>query len=274
MLAIIVWLDEEPGIIKNPHLYCIHPFYSWPENCSQIIKNYLAVISSLTWTKFAGWVSADFSLLQLDLFCWTDGDKNKTVEEPSPAMTSNRPVSAQVVRPKERPVVCAHSRRKKPSLQDCDFEYRERRHTARVSPPEHHLSKADRKVGERHPHSYRNRHHRRPIQDRTKTPEVIGARVLKVCGEQPSGASFAEERTNRHTVEVTQHLYEAMSTQLERWYERKMDEARLQTAQRTQAERGALVDRITHLEKELRSLRISKNNNCWGGSAFINWVYQ
>lgn len=176
-------------------------------------------------------------------------------------MAYNTPVSAQVVRPKERSVVCAHSQRKKPSLQDCDFEYRERHHTAGGSPPEHHLSKADRKVGERRPQSYRNRHHRRPAQDGTKTPEVMAARVLKVCGEQPSGAS-AEERHKRHAVEVTQHLYEAVSTQLERWYERKMDEARLQTVQRTQAERAALVDRITRLEKELRSLRISKNNNC------------
>ncbi|XP_056872434.1 ankyrin repeat domain-containing protein 6b [Takifugu flavidus] len=174
-----------------------------------------------------------------------DGEKGQNVEEPAPATAVNTPVSVQVVRPKERSVV---SRRKEQNL-----EYGGRRHTAGPSPSEAH------RVGERRPQSCRTR---RPAQDRTKTPEVTGARALNVLGEQPSGASSAEERHSVHALEVTQRFFEAVSTQLERWYERKVDEARLQTTERTRAERAALVDRITHLEEELRSLRMSKDHHC------------
>lgn len=149
------------------------------------------------------------------------------------------------------------SRRKERNLQNLD--YAGRRHTAGPSPSEAQLSKPDRRVGEGRPQSCRSR---RPAQDRTKTPEATGARALNVLGEQPSGAASAEERHSMHALEVTQRFFEAVSTQLERWYERKVDEARLQTTERTQAERAALVDRITHLEEELRSLRISKDHHC------------
>lgn len=146
------------------------------------------------------------------------------------------------------------SRRKEQNL-----EYGGRRHTAGPSPSEAQLSQPDRRVGERRPQSCRSR---RPAQDRTKAPEVMGARALNMLGEQPGGASSAEERYSMHALEVTQRFFEAVSTQLERWYERKVDEARLQTTERTQAERVALVDRITHLEEELRSLRMGKDHHC------------
>lgn len=149
------------------------------------------------------------------------------------------------------------SRRKEQNLQN--LECGGRHHTAGPAPSEAHLSKPDRRVGERRPQSCRNR---RPAQDRTKTPEVPGARALDLPGEQPSGASSSEERHSMQALEVTQRFFEAVSTQLERWYERKVDEARLQTTERTQAERAALVDRISHLEEELRSLRMSKEHHC------------
>lgn len=64
-----------------------------------------------------------------------------------------------------------------------------------------------------------------------------------------------------HALEVTQHFFEAVSTQLERWYKRKVDEARSEAFQRMQAEKTALVERITHLEEELHLLRISKKEH-------------
>lgn len=82
-----------------------------------------------------------------------------------------------------------------------------------------------------------------------------------MLGDQPSGASFAEERRDMHALEVTQHFFEAVSTQLERWYERKVDEARSEAFQRTRAEKAALVERITHLEEELHLLRVSKKEH-------------
>lgn len=64
-----------------------------------------------------------------------------------------------------------------------------------------------------------------------------------------------------HALEVTQHFFEAVSTQLERWYKRKVEEVRLEAFQRTQAERAALVERIAHLEEELHLLRMSRKDH-------------
>uniref|UniRef100_A0A8C2PWW8 Ankyrin repeat domain 6 n=1 Tax=Cyprinus carpio TaxID=7962 RepID=A0A8C2PWW8_CYPCA len=71
-------------------------------------------------------------------------------------------------------------------------------------------------------------------------------------------ASFAQERENMHALEVTQYFFEAVTVQMERWYERKIEEARWQANQRVQADRAALLDRISYLEEELRLLRTNE----------------
>lgn len=91
---------------------------------------------------------------------------------------------------------------------------------------------------------------------------AAGVRTLEVFGEQPSEVSFAQERDNMHALEVTQYFFEAVSTQMERWYERKVEEARWQANQRAHADRAALVERITYLEDELRMLRTSRHDDC------------
>lgn len=178
----------------------------------------------------------------VDLLSSTDGGTGQNVAEPSPASASSTPVSGQVVRPKERSAV-----RRKDKRQNFEGEDGGRRHRAGPPPSEGQLSKPDHGAGGGPPQSCRNR---RPAPDRTKAPEGAGARVL----DQPGGAS-AEESQHVHALEATQRLFEAVSAQLERWYERKVDEARLRTTERTRADRTALVDRISHLEEELRWLR-------------------
>uniref|UniRef100_A0A8C1UE62 Ankyrin repeat domain 6 n=1 Tax=Cyprinus carpio TaxID=7962 RepID=A0A8C1UE62_CYPCA len=71
-------------------------------------------------------------------------------------------------------------------------------------------------------------------------------------------ASFAQERENMHALEVTQYFFEAVTVQMERWYEHKIEEARWQANQRVQADRAALLDRISYLEEELRLLRTNE----------------
>uniref|UniRef100_A0A671U402 Ankyrin repeat domain 6b n=1 Tax=Sparus aurata TaxID=8175 RepID=A0A671U402_SPAAU len=93
----------------------------------------------------------------------------------------------------------------------------------------------------------------------SKTKDLL---TLEVFGEQPSEPSFAQERDNMHALEVTQYFFEAVSTQMERWYERKVQEARWQANQRAQADRAALVERITYLEDELHMLRTSRHDDC------------
>lgn len=130
------------------------------------------------------------------------------------------------------PAVVA-GRRKSPSLQDWDLESRQRQCGA-PSPSERHRSAASRRG--------RDRQHRRPAQGRR----------AELPGGQPGDA---------HTLEVTQHFFEAVSAQLERWYEGKVEEARTEAFQRTQAERAALLERIARLEEELHLLRMSRKDH-------------
>lgn len=108
----------------------------------------------------------------------------------------------------------------------------------------------------------RGKHHRKHSQGRTKSRGPAGSRTLEVFGEEPGGPSFAQERDNMHAMEVTQYFFEAVSTQMERWYERKVQEAHWQANQRAQADKAALIERITYLEDELRMLRTNRHDDC------------
>ncbi|TRY59173.1 hypothetical protein DNTS_032420, partial [Danionella cerebrum] len=72
-------------------------------------------------------------------------------------------------------------------------------------------------------------------------------------------ACFLQQRDTLHALEVTQHFFEAVTLQMERWYERKIEEARWQANQQAQADRALLLERITLLEEELRLLRTNKS---------------
>uniref|UniRef100_A0A3Q3GMF8 Ankyrin repeat domain 6b n=1 Tax=Labrus bergylta TaxID=56723 RepID=A0A3Q3GMF8_9LABR len=109
----------------------------------------------------------------------------------------------------------------------------------------------------------KGKHHRKHSQGRTKSRGAAGVRTLEVFGEQqPGEPSFAQEKDNMHALEVTQYFFEAVSTQMERWYERKVQEARWQANQRAEADRAALIERITYLEDELRMLRTNRHDDC------------
>ncbi|KAG7275413.1 hypothetical protein CRUP_030898 [Coryphaenoides rupestris] len=88
------------------------------------------------------------------------------------------------------------------------------------------------------------------------TLEVFGDRTGG-GGEEPASAQQEEEPGERgvHALQVTHHLFQAVSGQMERWYERKVEEARQQVEVQAQAERRALVKRIGCLEDQLRLLR-------------------
>ncbi|KAK5904013.1 hypothetical protein CgunFtcFv8_007741 [Champsocephalus gunnari] len=108
----------------------------------------------------------------------------------------------------------------------------------------------------------KGKHHRKHSQGRTKSRGGAGVRTLEVFGEKPSEPSFAQERDAMHAQEVTQYFFEAVSTQMERWYERKVQEARWQAQQRAQSESAALLERIHCLEDELRMLRTHRQDDC------------
>ncbi|XP_042322443.1 ankyrin repeat domain-containing protein 6 isoform X4 [Sceloporus undulatus] len=56
-------------------------------------------------------------------------------------------------------------------------------------------------------------------------------------------------------LEITQYFFEAVSSQMEKWYERKIEEARSQADQKAQEDKAALKEHIKSLEEELYKLR-------------------
>uniref|UniRef100_A0A665V3H2 Uncharacterized protein n=1 Tax=Echeneis naucrates TaxID=173247 RepID=A0A665V3H2_ECHNA len=171
--------------------------------------------------------------------------------------------SVQVVRPKERLAVCADSQRKYKDLQDVDTVAHGasggRGHVASsLSPATEHRSRSEARLQDNEKGRERGRRHKKHSQSMSTSK---GAQSLEVFGDKPSEPTFAQERENMHALEVTQYFFEAVSTQMERWYERKVQEARWQANERAQADRAALMERIAYLEDELRLLRTDKHHD-------------
>ncbi|NWU59484.1 ANKR6 protein, partial [Dromas ardeola] len=75
-------------------------------------------------------------------------------------------------------------------------------------------------------------------------------------GGQPGGQPPAPPlRDTSQALEITQYFFEAVSTQMEKWYERKIEEARCQANQKAQQDKAALKEHIKSLEEELSKLR-------------------
>ncbi|XP_029903255.1 ankyrin repeat domain-containing protein 6b isoform X2 [Myripristis murdjan] len=205
-----------------------------------------------------------------------DGDKAHNADIASSAGARSPLSSTQVVRPKERSIISTDTRRKNhellPDMDILEFGASSGRNhrTSSLSPATERRCSSRTDHKEREHGRDRGRHHKRHSQGRTKSRGAAGATgqaggrtpTQEVCGNQPSDLSFAQERENMHALEVTQYFFEAVSTQMERWYERKIQEARWQADQRAQADRAALMERIAYLEDELRMLRTSRHDDC------------
>ena len=61
-------------------------------------------------------------------------------------------------------------------------------------------------------------------------------------------------------VQVTQRFFETVSTQLECWYERKIQESKQQADIQAQQDRSQLIQRINSLEEELQQLRANSSS--------------
>nr|XP_009666660.1 PREDICTED: ankyrin repeat domain-containing protein 6 isoform X1 [Struthio camelus australis] len=78
--------------------------------------------------------------------------------------------------------------------------------------------------------------------------------------QQPSAVPVGQQpapplRDTSQALEITQYFFEAVSTQMEKWYERKIEEARCQANQKAQQDKAALKEHIKSLEEELSKLR-------------------
>ncbi|XP_070782027.1 ankyrin repeat domain-containing protein 6b isoform X2 [Enoplosus armatus] len=197
-----------------------------------------------------------------------DGEKTQNAEVTSPAAAKSPLSSVQVVRPKERSGICADTQRKNQNPRDVDMvEYGARGgknyRASSLSPTTERRCSSRTEAGLRDMErgQDRGKRHKKHSRGRTKSRGATRGRTLEVFGDEPSEPSFAQERDNMHALEVTQYFFEAVSTQMERWYERKAQEARWQANQRAQADRAALIERITYLEDELRMLRTNRHDD-------------
>ncbi|XP_020310781.1 ankyrin repeat domain-containing protein 6 isoform X4 [Oncorhynchus kisutch] len=203
-----------------------------------------------------------------------DGGKHHKREKiSSPTAAKSLSPSPQVVRPKERSLCSTDPRRPYQGLQDMALldlapsRGGNNQRASSLSPAtERRCSTRQDKDCDRERGRDKGKHHKRHSQGRTKAKgasvgQAEGTQTLGVFGERGGGEGFAQERENMHALEVTQYFFEAVSTQMEHWYERKIQEARWQADQRAQADRAALVERITYLEDELRTLRTNRHDD-------------
>ncbi|XP_042356771.1 ankyrin repeat domain-containing protein 6 [Plectropomus leopardus] len=86
-----------------------------------------------------------------------------------------------------------------------------------------------------------------------------GSRTLEFFIDRPAEPTLRQERNNQHAMEVTQRFFETVSTQLERWYERKIMEVEQQTELRAQQDNKELLQQISMLEEELEKLKTNEN---------------
>ncbi|NXD83349.1 ANKR6 protein, partial [Halcyon senegalensis] len=88
-------------------------------------------------------------------------------------------------------------------------------------------------------------HHAGAHQGQEQQPPTLPA------GQPPA----PPPRDTSQALEITQYFFEAVSTQMEKWYERKIEEARCQANQKAQQDKAALKEHIKSLEEELSKLR-------------------
>ncbi|KAF0044781.1 hypothetical protein F2P81_003939 [Scophthalmus maximus] len=88
------------------------------------------------------------------------------------------------------------------------------------------------------------------------TQKELRLHILTVQERVNSRMGKKDEWT-RH--QVTQHFFDTVSTQLERWYERKLVEVKQQMELKAQQDRKELLQRISLLEEELERLKINES---------------
>ncbi|XP_054470308.1 ankyrin repeat domain-containing protein 6 [Anoplopoma fimbria] len=86
-----------------------------------------------------------------------------------------------------------------------------------------------------------------------------GTRTLEFFIDRPAEPTFIQERNSHHAMEVTQRFFDTVSTQLERWYERKIAEVEQQTELRARLDKKELLQQISTLEEELQRLKTNEN---------------
>ncbi|XP_041523323.1 ankyrin repeat domain-containing protein 6 [Microtus oregoni] len=180
-----------------------------------------------------------------------DSSADQPVVAAGPLAASNS--SSQVVRPKEKAHSATAAQRQQQELLPSEGTgSRLRKIKAPAAPcPLNGAPKCDQQTG-----SCVNRGTQTKKSGRSGQTKHRGQQptASSPCGQQSSAAG-GDVRDASQALELTQYFFEAVSTQMEKWYERKIEEARNQASQKAQQDEATLKEHIRSLEEELAKLR-------------------
>uniref|UniRef100_A0A8C0WS43 Ankyrin repeat domain-containing protein 6 n=1 Tax=Castor canadensis TaxID=51338 RepID=A0A8C0WS43_CASCN len=176
--------------------------------------------------------------------CDSSTGVDQSLATAGPAAASDS--SSQVVRPKEKALnsTATHRLQQELSSSDCTGS---RLRNVKVQ----EAAKGDQQAGS-------------CVNRGTQTKKSGRSGQTRHRGQQPAASSphrqlpaaaSSDGRDTSQALELTQYFFEAVSTQMEKWYERKIEEARSQANQRAQQDKATLKEHIKSLEEELAKLR-------------------
>ncbi|KAM4694612.1 ankyrin repeat domain-containing protein 6-like [Discoglossus pictus] len=179
---------------------------------------------------------------------------NFSPEEPTVCATTGQqsaPIFPQTVRPKEKlsSVPVCRQQQSQPSCSQPTSKLRHVKISSQKPLPECKSEKQTASLMDRGTQT-RKCAKNSQVRQRGQVP-LPQAQPCSAGGEQVPPPS----KDTSQALEITQYFFEAVSTQMEKWYERKIEEAKSQANQRAEEDKAALQQHIMTLEEELMKLR-------------------
>ncbi|XP_064216917.1 ankyrin repeat domain-containing protein 6 isoform X4 [Aotus nancymaae] len=193
--------------------------------------------------------------------CESSTGVDQSVVTAGPAATSDS--SPPVVRPKEKALNSTATQRLQQELSssDCTGSRLRNVKVQTVLLPLNEAGRSDQQAG---PCVNRGTQTKKSAKSGLTRHRTQQPAASSTCGQPPPAGG---EQTGPHirdtqALELTQYFFEAVSTQMEKWYERKIEEARSQANQKAQQDKATLKEHIKSLEEELAKLRtrVQKEN--------------
>ncbi|XP_036895248.1 ankyrin repeat domain-containing protein 6 isoform X4 [Sturnira hondurensis] len=188
-----------------------------------------------------------------------------------PSVVTAGPVAAsdsspQVVRPKEKALnsTATHRLQQELSSSDCTGSRLRNVKVQTASLPLKEAARGDPQAGPCVDRGTQTKKSAKSGQMRHRAQHP--AAPSTTCGQPPPATGSKQTaphvRDTSQALEITQYFFEAVATQMEKWYERKIEEARSQASQKAQQDKATLKEHIKSLEEELAKLRtkVQKEN--------------
>nr|XP_023399600.1 ankyrin repeat domain-containing protein 6 isoform X2 [Loxodonta africana] len=196
--------------------------------------------------------------------CESSTGADQSVATAGPVAASDS--SPQVVRPKEKALnsTAAHRLQQELSSSDCAGSRLRNVKVQTALPPSNEGAKCDQQGGPCVDRGTQTKKSGKSGQTRHRVQPPASSNSGGPLQPPAAGSEQAAPhvRDTSQALELTQYFFEAVSTQMEKWYERKIEEARSQANQRAQQDKATLKEHIKSLEEELAKLRtkVQKEN--------------